>query len=180
MKKKNQSDHQNYVSSGEYPSGNNQQYAQPNAQGYQTRPLERTAEEKNRMFGYIDTLLHTAVRQDSPFIPVIRELQLESVENAEYQLLQIDPNSDPALYNYLMGMVFWLRGYQNEAGQRFLQAMQTAPQIQVYTDTYNYQWGVQGSEQTGKEGKSSDKCCTGMDVCECICCCADISKCLGS
>lgn len=186
-KNKNQPEYMNYVSSGEYPSGGYQNNAQQPYQGQQVqqpgqRPVaNRLPEEKKQMSGFLDMLLSKQiVRQDSPFLPVVRELQLEAVDNAEYRLLQTDPNLDPALYNYLMGMVFWYRGYQNEAGQRFFQAMQSAPQNEVYSGTFNYQWGQNNDPQGTNNEKASGSCCSWTDCCDCLSCCSNLSSCLGS
>ena len=154
---------------------------QPPQAPQQNRPSvgERLPEEKKTMQGFLQQLSGMLIPTTN-YAEVVRELLLEQIDNAEYQLLQISPQDNPALYSYLMGMVFWYRGYQTEAGQQFELAMQNDPQNEVFRKTYQYQWAPQSARQKGKGGKGSsagDCCCECVD---CIHCCTDCSSCLGS
>lgn len=140
---------------------------------------ERLPEEKNQMKGFLQQL-NGRLAPASDYGAVVRELLLEQIDNAEYLLLHIDSRENTALYAYLMGMVFWYRGYQAEAGQQFQQAAQSDPQNDVFQKTYQYQWNPQPSgyhEKRGKGAMMADCCC---DCADCIRCCSNCSSCLGS
>ncbi len=167
-----------YQNAPGYPQ--NQQTGNPQ-QSFSTRLMsERLPEEKKQMAAYLEKL-NTMLVPTTSYAAVVRELLLEQLDNAEYLLLKIDPKDNVALYGYLMGMIFWYRGYQTEAGQHFYQASQDDPNMEVFRETYQYQWGDHSGGGDGKtQGRDKSSCCSGADCCECLSCCSDLSRCFGS
>ena len=113
---------------------------------------------------YIKELLYRlkqATDEHSPFMAVIDDLLADEYSSAESRLLELNNDTDKAVYSFLTGAVIYLKGHPEQSRQHFRTASRLAPDNDIFNSAAH--------AENGKSGGDGCADCCQPECCECCC-----------